>query len=109
MEDIKRRARELASINGIPPTVLSEKYLLQARRELAGENLPPTSGEDIEAVGAMTRDPSDPLSISGHQIPTLEDPDGQQDLERLTEEGVEEAQHEQMIAARRRARHEDKK
>jgi hypothetical protein len=107
-QDIRRRARELASINGVPPKVVSEEYLALARRELRGENLPAVTTEDSEAVGAMTRDPSEPPSISGRQIPDIEEPDGQEDRERLTEEGVEEAQHEQMLAARRREKHEDK-
>lgn len=108
-KDIERRARELASLNGYPfISVFIEKYLAQARRELTGEDLPPTTDETIEARGAITRDPSEPLAQTGHQIPDLEDPDDQTNLERLTEEGIEEAQHEQMLAAQRRARKEDK-
>ena len=108
-KDIERRARELASLNGDPLTMaFAEEYLAQARRELAGENLPLTTNESNEARGAITRDPSEPISQTGRQVPDLEEPDGQMDLEHLTEEGVEEAQHEQMLAARKRARREDK-
>jgi len=108
VEDIQRRARELASINGVPPAVVTDEFLKQARRELQGEELPEGSTEDAEAVGGITRDPSEPPSDTGRQVPNLEESDGQQDQERLTEEGVEEAQHDQMLAARRRERHEDR-
>jgi hypothetical protein len=108
VEDIQRRARELASINGVPPAVVTDEFLEQARRELQGEELPAGSTEDAEAVGGITRDPSEPPSDTGRQIPNLEESDGQQDQERLTEEGVEEAQHDQMLAARRLERHEDR-
>jgi hypothetical protein len=60
-------------------------------------------------MGAMTRDPSEPLTQTGHQVPDLEEPDGQTDQEHLAEEGVEEAQHEQMLEARRRARKVDRR
>jgi len=108
-KDVERRARELATINGFPLTMaFSEKYLAQARRELAGEDLPPTTSEEEEVRGAMTRDPSEPLSQTGHQVTGLEQPDEQNGLEHLTEEGVEEAQHEQMLEARKRDRREDR-
>lgn len=104
--DVRRRALELAGINGLP---VSEKFLAQARRELTGEDLPSTTTEDIEATAAITRDPSEPPSDSGHRVEDIGEPDEQEELELLTEEGVEEAQHEQMIAAQRQARHDDKK
>ncbi|MFT3781989.1 MAG: hypothetical protein QM790_08225 [Nibricoccus sp.] len=107
-KDILQRARELAAIDGDSSPEVSDTYIERARQELTGQSLPPTTGEDSEALGAMTRDPSEPISDSGHRVPETEVPDEQQDLERLTEEGVEEAQHEQMIAARRRERREDR-
>jgi hypothetical protein len=106
--DVERRARELASINGVPPKVISEEFIVQARRELRGEDLPPSSTEDSESIGGLTRNPSEPPSDPGHKIPDIEEPDGQQDQELLAEEGVEEAQHDQMLAARRREKHQDK-
>jgi hypothetical protein len=109
-KDIERRARELAFINGVPFTMaFADKYFAQARQELTGGNLPPTTSEANEAMGAMTRDPSEPLTQTGHQVPDLEEPDGQTDQEHLAEEGVEEAQHEQMLEARRRARKVDRR
>jgi len=105
--DIERRAHELASINGRPPRAVTARDFLEARRELAGEDLPPTIADDAEGRGALSRDPSEPPSEFGHKVPDLEGIDEQQAAESLAEEGVEEAQHEQMLAARRQARRQD--
>ena len=69
-----------------------------------GTDLPATSMEDEQAGAAMSRDPSEPISVSGHEVPLREGPDEEKAVERLALEGVEEAQHEQMLAARRQAR-----
>ena len=75
-----------------------------ALAELRGENLPDTTSEDAEGVAGLTRDPSDPLAVSGERKPTINPPEDQEVQERLVLEGVEEAQHEQMLAARRESR-----
>ncbi|MFT3867535.1 MAG: hypothetical protein QM715_03445 [Nibricoccus sp.] len=106
--DIERRARELAALAGHPAQPeFTEKYLAQAKRELSGENLPPTTDEADEIPQAISRDPSEPVAQFGHQVPDMEEPNEQTTLENLAEEGVEEAQHEQMLAARKRAQQED--
>ncbi len=107
-KDVERRARELASINGRSESDPSRKDVAQAKRELTGEDLPPTTDDDSDASIRLTRDPSEPPSDPGHQTPDIEDPDEQTTVERLTEEGVEEAQHEQMLAAQRRDRRENR-
>ena len=53
-------------------------------------------------VPAITRDPSEPASVSGHQTPSHAEADADDMIERLAVEGVEEAQHDQMVAARHR-------
>ena len=106
-EDIERRARQLADIDGRSGPGITDRDLARAEAELMGLVLPATSVEDEEADGAMTRDPSEPLSIKGHEIPLREGPDEEKAVERLALEGVEEAQHEQMLAARREARRSD--
>jgi hypothetical protein len=106
--DIERRARELAAIDGRTGAEPTKRDLARARRELAGTNLPATTGDDAESEISFSRDPSEPPTDRGHQVPDDEGVDEQKAVERLTEEGVEEAQHEQMLAARRRQRHADK-
>lgn len=101
--DVERRANELASIRGRSPDAVD---LNRARRELAGDQLPSTT-DDAPAI-ALTRDPSDPPSDTGRQTPDLEGPDEAEATERLVEEGIEEAQHDQMLEARRSARREDR-
>ena len=107
-KDIERRARELAAIKGRAPAEITERDLELAREELMGGNLPPTIAEDNKAAGAITRDPSEPPSDTGRQTPDIEGSDEQVTAERLAEEGIEEAQHEQMLQARRQADREDK-
>ena len=99
--DIERRARELADIDGRSGAEITDEDLARAEADLMGTALPPTTVEDDDAEGAMSRDPSEPLSVSGHEIPLREGPDEEKAVERLALEGVEEAQHEQMLAARR--------
>ncbi len=98
-DDVERRAQEIARIEGHAP---SRADRAQAERELAGGRLPPTTDDDEQAIGALTRDPSEPPSIPGRQIPDREDEGGQSMVERLVDDGVAEAEHDQMLADRRR-------
>ncbi len=103
-EAIRRRARELADIDGRSGAEITDDDLARARAELRGDHLPATTVEDEEATGGLTRDPSEPASITGRETPTREGPDEEKAIERMALEGVEEAQHDQMLAARRRER-----
>jgi hypothetical protein len=105
--DIERRARELAAIDGRSGAEITDDDLARARAELLGLNLPDTTVEDQPVATGISRDPSEPPSVSGHESPLHEGPDEEKAVERLTLEGVEEAQHEQMLAARRRERRLD--
>jgi hypothetical protein len=49
---------------------------------------------------SMSRDPSDPIADRGRQVPEYGGDDEKTALEHLALEGVEEAQHEQMLEAR---------
>ena len=62
-----------------------------------GEDIPPGSDEDAEAVSSLSRDPSEPASNLGRQVPDREGEDEQQATERLVAEGVNEAEHDQMV------------
>lgn len=101
---IQRRARELADIDGRSGAEITENDLARARADLRGDNLPATSVEDEDARGGMSRDPSEPASITGRETPAREGADEEKAIERMALEGVEEAQHDQMLASRRRDR-----
>jgi hypothetical protein len=96
--DIERRALELARIDG--RTQVTPDDCLRARRELSNADLPPTVNEDAESMQSLSRDPSDPAVDRGRQAPEYTEIDQQQVVQRLALEGVEEAQHEQMVQAR---------
>lgn len=99
--DVERRAREIARIRGATHGYTKADFEA-ARHELHGDTLPATTGEDAQGDAGASRDPSEPISQSGHQIINTEDSDEQELPEQLALEGVEEAQHEQMLADRRR-------
>ena len=98
--DLERRARELALIEGHPEPTPDD--WAQAREELGGEETQP--GEDNAMTDSLSRDPSDPPANRGEQIPDQEKPDDDEEAlpGRLVEEGVDEAEHDQMLAARRK-------
>ena len=105
--DIERRARELAAIDGRSGAHPNNEDLARARAELLGRNLPSTTAEDVQGTAGITRDPSEPPSDSGHAETERDGPDPEKSVERLALEGVEEAQHDQMLAARHREHQQD--
>lgn len=66
--------------------------------------LPAQNGE--EAIGSLSRDPSDPAVDRGHRAPEVESDDEEQIFEKLVEDGVEIADDEQLDAGKRRPRSE---
>jgi hypothetical protein len=107
-EIIEERAQEIAVIRGRAADRVSEEDRAEAWAELQGELLPDSTDSDGESAGAITRDPSEPLAVPGRQVPNLEPEDESGATERLASEGVEEAQHDQMLAARQREHREDR-
>ncbi len=101
-DDIEARAREIALIRGQPDGRIAEEDRTQALAELQGELLPETTDSDGLSRGALTRDPSEPVAIPGHHTVNHEGENDSEAAERLAREGVEEAQHDQMLAARER-------
>jgi hypothetical protein len=87
-EDIERRARELALIEN------------RAGAEFLDRDLPAGVNEDAESMQSLSRDPSDPPADRGRQVPEYGAEDEKAALERLALEGVEEAQHDQMVESR---------
>jgi hypothetical protein len=96
--DIERRARELAVIDNRTET--TEEDRARAITEFRDRHLPDAVNEDAETMQSMSRDPSDPMANRGRQAPTYGGDDEKADLEHLALEGVEEAQHDQMLQAR---------
>lgn len=101
-QDVDQRADEIAIIEGRPGGVVSAADRKRARTELMGGDLHALSEEEENSTGSVNRDPADPAASRGEHAPTLSDEDDQGVVERLALEGVEEAQHEQMLADRKR-------
>ncbi len=104
-DDVEKRARELALIRGRPAERVTEEDRAEAWAELHGEHLPDNLDTDHESRGALSRDPSEPVAVSGHQVHAAEDES--MEVERLAYEGLEEAQHDQMLASRLREHRHD--
>jgi hypothetical protein len=103
-EMVKRRAVELALINGRLAKDVSETDYAQAKRELTGE-------PDIEPKEAALdllpeSGPGDSLpGATGHRVPNAveddEDDEGRSIGEQLVSGGMNEAEHDQMLQAAR--------
>jgi hypothetical protein len=87
-DDIENRAREIAMIRGQPEGRVSEEDRNQALAELQGELMPETTESDGLSRGALTRDPSEPVAISGHRTDNYEGENDAEAAERLAREGV---------------------
>lgn len=107
-DDLERRAREIAIIDGRGAHAVTEADRMRALAELGGESLPHTTGDDVEGIAGLIRDPSEPPSVTGHQTTNWEGPDSQKAVERLVAEGADEASHDQMLASRRLERRREK-
>jgi hypothetical protein len=96
--DVERRARELALIDN--RTDATDADRTAALAEFHDRHLPDAVNEDAETMQSMSRDPSDPMVDRGRQVPDRVGEDEKTALEHLALEGVEEAQHEQMLESR---------
>jgi hypothetical protein len=99
---VRERAVELALINGRTAQDTSESDWKQAKRELTGEPDIDAKEEILEAAPESDRWNPVPGS-TGHKATMAasedEDDEGRSDNEKLVEEGVEEAEQDQMRAA----------
>jgi hypothetical protein len=105
-EMVSKRARELALIGGREQVLESD--FRQAKRELTREeDLPP----EPNAAENLTEDQRwEPVAESvGKEAPKVPAPDEQTFAEKLVEEGVEDAEHDQMTRATRESIKRDKK
>src|ERR1051325_11137021 len=95
-DDVVRRAREIAETNGRLPEEYTEADLQQAKHEFVGLH-----SEDID-VDDLTPPPqvtewTEVLEPDDNKTPTKTASDEQTAAERLVEEGVDEAAHDQML------------
>lgn len=101
-DEVEKRAGEIATIRSGSADRISENDRQEAWAELQGELLPATTDTNGESLGALSRDPSESVAISGRHISNHEGENDSSARELLATEGVEEAQHDQMLAARQR-------
>jgi hypothetical protein len=102
---VRERAIELAKINGRAPRDATKEDWDQAKRELSGKSDIDPKEAALESAPESER--WDPLPGStGHKMSVAgsedEDEEGRSDNERLVEEGVADAEHDQMRQASRR-------
>jgi hypothetical protein len=97
---VMKRAREIAVINGREARNVLDSDVDEARRELQGKDEmkpQPTAAENLSEDERW-----DPVPGSeGHQAPTVPAPDEQTFAEKLFDEGVADAEHDQEIEATR--------
>ena len=109
-EMVLARARELAIINGHSPDHVLESEFEQAKRELTGESDMDPKEEALESMPESERWYPTPGS-EGRRAPeysdTDEDDEGRSQSARLVEEGIQEAEHDQMLRAAREATKKD--
>ena len=108
---VRERAVELAVINGHAAQEVSKTDCEQAKRELKGG--PDTDPNQAVLESAPEAGRWNPVpSSTGHKVPVTsnedEDDEGRSDRERLAEEGVKEAGHDQMLQAARTQTPEEK-
>lgn len=101
---VRRRAREIAVINGRPSGEVLDSDFDQARRELT--SLEDESVKDQILESAPESERWDPVPGSfGRQVPRHTLDDEEPEAERLVQEGMEDAEHDQMLqGSRERAR-----
>jgi hypothetical protein len=101
LEMVEKRAREIAVINGRSEKNILESDRTQAGRELTGrERLAPSPSKAEQLPESKRWDPV-PGSTGGKGEPTVAPYDEQTALEQIYEEGVADAEHDQMTRATR--------
>ena len=108
---VRERAVELAVINGRSAQDVSKSDLEQAKRELTGE--PDMDSNEAVLESAPESERWDPVPGStGHKVPVAasedEDDEGRSDNERLVDEGIAGAEHDQSRQATKEAQKKDK-
>jgi hypothetical protein len=109
-EMVRKRAVELAVLDGRPARDVSNSDWQQAKRELTGGS--DADPKELTLESAPESERWDPLPGStGHKVPVAagedEDAEGRSDNEKLVEEGVAEAGLDQSSQAARQAAEKD--
>jgi hypothetical protein len=110
---INKRARDLALLSGRMPPEVTEGDYQRAERELAGGSELDRQDQVIEALPESER--WDPVPGSpgkrGPDVPNEDEDDeeGQNESARLAEDGVHEAEHDQMVQAEESAQEAEKR
>jgi hypothetical protein len=99
---VHTRAAELAVIDGRSSNGVTMSDFAQAKRELTGE--PDVDPKEVILESAPESERWNPVpGSSGHKTPAAtgedEDDEGRSDNERLVEEGITGAEHDQMLQA----------
>ena len=97
-EMVRSRARELAIINGRSPAGILDSDWAQARREMMGEGDESPQDKVLESLPESERWDPVPGSL-GRKAPTVFADDEQIADEKLILEGVDEAEHDEMLLA----------
>jgi len=105
---VEQRAAQLAVINGRSAHEVLESDLAQAKRELTGG--PEMDPHEAALESAPESDRWNPVPGStGYKVAAAvsedEDEEGRSDNERLVEEGIAGAEHDQMLQATLNAKH----
>jgi hypothetical protein len=108
---VRERAVELAVINGRSAQDVSKSDWEQAKRELTGDS--ETDSKEAVLESAPESERWDPVPGStGHKVPVApsedEDDEGRSDNERLVDEGIAGAEHDQSRQASQAAAEKDK-
>ena len=99
-EMVRRRAEELARINGRSADQITETDLSQAQEELMGLEPASPADEGPEPLPESKR--WDPIPASqGRKVNNMAADDEQTVAETLVEEGIEEAEHDRMVEGTR--------
>jgi hypothetical protein len=99
-DTVVERAREIALINGRGPNHYNQDDFEQAKRELFGATPEAEYEEEEDTIaGLVTWD--EPPGAGGHPVKKEESEDEQSCAAQLVEEGLGEAEHEQMVEGAR--------
>ena len=107
---LEQRARELAEIDGFTPDQVNEGHRHQARLEMMGADDPDAANDDEGAIAELADEDDVPGESGGSVAPATNaaaNSDEQSDAEQLYAEGIAEADHDRMTAARQEEDRED--
>jgi hypothetical protein len=110
-EMVEVRAQELAIIAGRVPPEPSKIDYEQAKRELTGEAEIDPQEAALEMIPETEGWDPVPGSTGSHTLDSLgedEDSEGRSESAQLVEEGIKEAEHDQMLQAAREAQKNDR-